>query len=97
MWNQEPTCQTQLSGPDANYPCEDCPSFHQRGSPSRELPWICKHLSEILVLASGLHGRGRKPANVCQMTLVPKKRPEYHMSQCLGVTARLFFLGRLSL
>lgn len=26
-----------------------------------------------------------------------QERRKYHISQCLGVTARLFFLGRLSL
>lgn len=65
--------------------------FHRRNFPSLKPPWICKHLSEILVPASGLHGRGRrKSVDVClPHGIGARERLEYHINQRMEVTARL--------
>lgn len=56
-----------------------------------KMPWVCKHLSETLVPAPGLHGRGRLFVG---WQWCPGQA-EYHVSQCKSSKANVLFMLKL--
>lgn len=86
-------------GLDVNcqFEARTAPESHQRRFPCSKLPWVCNHLSETLVSASGLHGWGREGVRCLLDGTGTQDKLEYHISQCKRTRANVLSRPTLSM